>query len=487
MAHFTQLSPSNVLTLSAVTQPVLRLGDSGSSVVQLQQLLGRYVNPVSLDGEFGPLVLHAVRTFQYKFFLTEDGIVGRQTWEVLISGRPPALPILQMGSQGEEVVWVQEILIRLGLSGATGRFGQADGVFGVATRGAVMQYQTDRRFLTVDGIVGPDTWQALAGDRYSAINHPFTAVNFFHRERRHRRTVSAIATTPFVRFMFTGSVDTLVQRWEETGIRAQAADPGDKGAVSDVAINPATLEVVSSTFGGTIRTTDFRQSDRTRQVFPGRGGSVRAIDISPGGQLIAAGNTDTSLRLFNPNGDLLAERYLHSGEVTDVVFNPRPELFEGQFVSADITQQVILWEGALDTGSPENLQATVLAGQSTGVAKTSVAISNDGYEIAVVAGPRLRIFSSLGGFLAAADYGIALNDVAFSPCSRYLAIARGDNSIWIIDLRAGNAFQEVDLFVPVYVLDRHTEAVSAIAFSNDGTYLYSGDESGELLTWKIER
>ena len=42
-------------------------------------------------------------------------------------------------------------------------------------------------------------------------------------------------------------------------------------------------------------------------------------------------------------------------------------------------------------------------------------------------------------------------------------------------------------FVPVYVLDRHTEAVSAIAFSNDGTYLYSGDESGELLTWKIER
>jgi len=83
---------------------------------------------------------------------------------------------------------------------------------------------------------------------------------------------------------------------------------GDKGSVSDVAINPRTLEVVSSTFGGTIRTSDFRQTTDSREnKFQGRGGSVRAIDISSDRAFIAAGNTDKSLRLFMLEGKLLGE------------------------------------------------------------------------------------------------------------------------------------------------------------------------------------
>lgn len=487
-------SNSSFTALSAAAQPILRFGHRGAGVEQLQQQLGRYVQPVSLDGDFGLRTLHAVRTFQYSFFLREDGVVGRKTWEALLSGQPPALPTLQIGSQGQAVAWVQQILTRLGVYAAIERFSQVDGIYGCVTRDAVKHYQTQCASLIVDGIVGMHTWRFLAGDRYNAERYPIVSVDLYRREKRHTRTVSAIATTPGIQFFFTSSTDTQVLRWEATGTPDRRPDLGDQGAVSDIAINPVSHEIVSSTFGGTLRTTDFRQTNSSHRTFPGRGGSVRAIDISTGGQLIAAGNTDSSLRLFNARGSLLAERNLHTGEVTDVRFNPRQDKFSGQLVSVDTEQQIILWEGASDMGHPD-LQATVLdgapVGLRAGVAKASVAISNNGYEIAFTAGPTLKIFSSLGGFLYSADYGIALNAIAFSPCGRYLAIARGDHSLWILDLRtikaSTNEKPEVDILAPISVLECHTAPVSALAFSDNSAYLYSGDTSGELLTWKIKR
>ena len=39
----------------------------------------------------------------------------------------------------------------------------ADGDFGPATYGALYQFQRARR-LTVDGVVGPESWRALVGE-----------------------------------------------------------------------------------------------------------------------------------------------------------------------------------------------------------------------------------------------------------------------------------------------------------------------------------
>ncbi|MFK8183691.1 MAG: peptidoglycan-binding protein [Phormidesmis sp.] len=468
------------------SQPTLRIGDSGSAVEDLQQQLSAYVSPISVDGVFGLQTHHAVHAFQYSMFLLEDGVAEPATWASLVSGLPATLPALALGSRGQEVVWVQEILANLGVYRSVGLGSLVDGVYGSATAQAVRRYQADQQLFSADGVVGPVTWMTLAGDRLRAANYDILGIQLINQQKEHTGSVSAIATTRDVRFIFTGSSDTLVQRWDEQGNKAAEPDAGDGCAVSDVAIKSSTLEVVSSTFGGTIRTSDFRQTTDSRENrFPGRGGSVRAIDISVSGKVIAAGNTDQSLRLFDSKGELLSEMTLHEDDVTGVAFNPRRERFAGQVVSVDTAQKVVVSEGATDIGDPVLQPALILSGASTGVFKSSVAISHSGYYIAIAGGPTLRIFSVLGGLLYSTNYSVALNDVAFSPCGRYLALACGDSFVRVLDLFPATA--GADIFAPVYALAGHSQNVTSVAFAHDSEYLYSGDADGELFTWKIER
>lgn len=58
---------------------MLRKGDQGSSVRQLQEVLG-----IAADGSFGPATDKAVRAFQAKKGLTADGLVGPATWKALV-------------------------------------------------------------------------------------------------------------------------------------------------------------------------------------------------------------------------------------------------------------------------------------------------------------------------------------------------------------------------------------------------------------------
>ncbi|MEW5856799.1 MAG: peptidoglycan-binding domain-containing protein [Cyanobacteriota bacterium] len=68
---------------------------------------------------------------------------------------PSPAPILKNGSQGAVVTEVQTVLKQQGLYK-----GGIDGVYGSQTRSAVIAFQQARN-LSPDGIVGPQTWQAM--------------------------------------------------------------------------------------------------------------------------------------------------------------------------------------------------------------------------------------------------------------------------------------------------------------------------------------
>ena len=68
------------------SQFVLRRGSKKSAVLYLQELLLSYLYPITnLDGVFGPETERAVKAFQTENGLTADGIVGRVTWNKLLS------------------------------------------------------------------------------------------------------------------------------------------------------------------------------------------------------------------------------------------------------------------------------------------------------------------------------------------------------------------------------------------------------------------
>lgn len=74
---------ANLGPIPTATDParaMLRKGDQGNSVRQLQELLKMGLNA---DGAFGPATDKAVRAFQAAHGLAADGLVGPSTWKAL--------------------------------------------------------------------------------------------------------------------------------------------------------------------------------------------------------------------------------------------------------------------------------------------------------------------------------------------------------------------------------------------------------------------
>jgi len=144
--------------------PETRQGAKEHPVLTLQYLLRARSHTVVVDGIFGPQTDEAVRTFQREKHLAVDGIVGRETWGALIIE-------VRRGSEGDAVRGVQEEFRSRNLSGDPSKGLVVDGIFGPQTEAAVRGFQTaihaDVPSMSIDGIVGPMTWQALVSGMLS--------------------------------------------------------------------------------------------------------------------------------------------------------------------------------------------------------------------------------------------------------------------------------------------------------------------------------
>lgn len=174
----------------------LRIGSSGPNVVIVQTELNRIAQnypaipkiPV-VDGIFGPRTESAVRKFQEVFNLTPDGVVGKATWYALVRLYTAVTRLGELRSQGQQfyaINWSPPGGLQPGDTGEKVRLLQymlsilseyiseippvtIDGIYGSATRAAVLAAQ--RRFrLPETGTVGTQTWNEIY-DQYSGIEN----------------------------------------------------------------------------------------------------------------------------------------------------------------------------------------------------------------------------------------------------------------------------------------------------------------------------
>lgn len=134
--------------------PLLRNGSSNNFVYLLQFILSNdYGYKLSVDGIFGNNTLNAVKDFQRVNSLTVDGLVGNNTWKTLLT--LPTYPLLKQNYRDAYVKFLQQLL-----ESKLFPVGNIDGIFGSRTARAVRAFQAANN-LTVDGIVGPNTWASL--------------------------------------------------------------------------------------------------------------------------------------------------------------------------------------------------------------------------------------------------------------------------------------------------------------------------------------
>lgn len=162
--------------------PVQQVGSTGENVRSVQYLLNANGAAISVDGDFGPITQSAVQQFQSANGLQPDGIVGNQTWPVLIVQ-------VQLGSTGPAVEAVQsQIDSRVDILAM-------DGDFGPRTDAAVRNFQAPVG-LQVDGIVGPNTWNALVNGYLLATSGNNAAQLVFQAWSQANQASAAKNATP---------------------------------------------------------------------------------------------------------------------------------------------------------------------------------------------------------------------------------------------------------------------------------------------------
>ena len=145
--------------------PLVRQGDQEHPVQTLQYLLRAGGHTLTVDGIFGPATDAAVRAFQQQKGLAVDGIVGPVTWSALII-------TVRQGSQGDAVPAGSRRSSSSATCPATrARAWPSTGSSGPRptplSAASSRPCTTDIASVTVDGIVGPVTWQALVSGMLS--------------------------------------------------------------------------------------------------------------------------------------------------------------------------------------------------------------------------------------------------------------------------------------------------------------------------------
>lgn len=154
--------------------PMLTNGDSGDNVISLQMgLIELGFLKGTADGKYGPATADAIKAFQKRNSLPENGIADSLTQQRLFEGRPYNTKgkritlktvstsstdvVLRSGDKGLPVQKMQERLKELDYY-----TGKVDGLFGRGTRAAVVAFQKANK-LKADGIAGSKTLALLYG------------------------------------------------------------------------------------------------------------------------------------------------------------------------------------------------------------------------------------------------------------------------------------------------------------------------------------
>ena len=189
--------------------------------------------------------------------------------------------------------------------------------------------------------------------------------------------------------------------------------------------------------------------------------------FSPDGQRIVSGSDDSTVRLWDLEGNAIAKPFSgHQSYVYSVGFSP-----DGlTIVSGSYDRTIRLWDlRGNPVGQP-------FAGHEDYI--TSVAFSPDGQMIVSGSGDRtIRLWDLEGNPLGEPFRGHEnyITSVAFSPDGQTIVSGSGDRTVRLWDLKGhpvGEPFRG------------HQSQVRSVAFSPDGQMVMSGSDDKTLRLWR---
>jgi WD40 repeat protein len=298
----------------------------------------------------------------------------------------------------------------------------------------------------------------------------------------HENWIWAIAFNPTHQIIASGGEDRTVRLWSLGNSQCLRVFQGYANTIFSLAFAPPSNVpesmasytadspdlLVGGYFDKVVRLWNVRNGQSIR--FRGHTDAVRAVALSPDGQLLASGGgiADPTIKLWTVRDGQCRRNLLgHTNEIWSVAFSP-----DGQTLASGSTDQTIrLWS----TLTGQCLK--ILAGHTHWV--MSVAFSPQQAILASAGFDRtIKFWNGQTGECTQTWQGNQLNicSIAFSPGGEIVASGSVDRTIGLWDVAKGECFQ---------VLQGHTHFVWSVAFSPDGQLLASGSFDHTVRIWDV--
>ena len=289
----------------------------------------------------------------------------------------------------------------------------------------------------------------------------------------HLDSITGLAFSPDGLRLASGGDDALVKLWDTSDGR-EALSLKATGPVEAVDFSPDGRHLAATIDGGPATVWDASPTPEPRpkspKILSGHEGTVVALAVSAGGERVASGGNDGTVRLWDASrgeSTALATEGGRPSKINAVSFRD-----DGRFLAAGGRARVIwIWDAR--SGKP--------AGRLEGHADWVGALAYGPGGRSLASGDRtgrvlLWDLERRGG--APRELGRCPNEVyalAFHPGGDLVAAAGEDRVIWLWDRRGG----------PPARLAGHASSVEDLAFSPDGRLLASASSDRAAIVWDL--